>query len=154
MYEYLLIAHNWLRWIIFIFLLINIFRHVSNTNKPWEKADNSLGSFLMIAAHITLLIGLYQWAVGPWGLQLIQQNGMGVVMKNKAMRFWAIEHITGMLIAIVLITIGKGVGRKAIPDKTKHRRALTFFLLALVIILITAPWPFRDVIGRPWLRTP
>ena len=154
MYEYLLVAHNWLRWIILIFLLINIFRHLSAANKPWEKADNSLGLFLMIAAHITLLIGLYQWAVGPWGLKLIQENGMGVVMKNKAMRFWAIEHITGMLIAIVLITIGKGVGRKAIPDKTKHRRALTFFLLALVIILITAPWPFRDVIGRPWLRTP
>lgn len=152
MYEYLLIAHNWLRWIILLLLLLNIFRHLGSMNKPWENADNKLGLFLMIASHITLLIGLYQWAFGPVGLQSIKELGMGTVMKNGALRFWAVEHITGMIIAIVLITIGKGVGRKAIPDIAKHRRALIFFVLALIIILATVPWPGREV-ARPLLRT-
>jgi hypothetical protein len=152
-YEYFLIAHNWLRWIITIFLLLNIFRHLGSANKPWTKTDNSLGLILMIAAHLTLLIGLYQWAFGPWGLKQIQASGMATVMKDKALRFWAVEHITGMLIAIILITIGKGVGRKALPNVTKHRRTLILFTLALVVILATVPWPFREVIGRPWLRT-
>ena len=109
MYEYLLIAHSWLRWIIIILLLANIARHLGSPNKPWTKADNSLGLILMICAHITLLIGLYQWFFGDLGFKLFQQYG-GAVMKDKAMRFWAVEHITGMLIAILLITVGKGVG--------------------------------------------
>lgn len=152
MYEYLLIAHNWLRWIILILLIVNIARHLGSPNKPWTKTDNSLGLILMICAHITLLIGLYQWFFGNLGIKLFQQYG-GAVMKDNAMRFWAVEHITGMLIAIILITIGKGVGRKAIPNAVKHKRALALFSIALVVILLAAPWPFRDVVGRPWLRT-
>jgi hypothetical protein len=121
MYEYLLIAHNWLRWIILILLIVNIVRHVGRPNQPWSKGDNSLALVLMICSHITLLIGLYQWFFGPWGLKLFQQYG-GQVMKDGALRFWAVEHITGMIIAIALITIGKGVGRKPLPNVTKHKR--------------------------------
>jgi hypothetical protein len=81
----------------------------------------------------------------------IANLGFGEVMKNPVMRYYAVEHITGMLIAIVLITIGKGVAKKRIPDAAKYKRTFWFFLIALVIILATVPWPFRAGIGRPWL---
>lgn len=149
MYNILLFAHNLLRWVILIFLLLNIFRHLMNARKPWEKTDSSLGSILMISAHITLLIGLYQWLAGAYGWQIIQSKGFGAVMKDSASRFWAVEHLTGMLIAIILITVGKGIGRKAIPDSTKHRRAGFLFLAALVAILLVTPWPGRPGVGRP-----
>jgi hypothetical protein len=56
-----------------------------------------------------------------------------------------------MLIAIVLITIGRGAAKKNIPDVAKFKKAFWFFLIALVIILVTIPWPFREGVGRPWM---
>jgi hypothetical protein len=151
MYNGLLDLHNLLRWVILILLIVAIVKAIKGVNarKIFSKGDKKTGLFLMIASHITLLIGLYQWAFGPWGLQLIRNAGMGDVMKNSVYRFWAIEHITGMLIAIILITIGRGVSKKSIPDRTKYKRTFWFYFFALVIILVTVPWPFREGIGRP-----
>jgi hypothetical protein len=151
MYQGLLHAHNLLRWVILILLLVNILRHITALNKPFASGDRKLGLFLMISAHITLLIGLYQWFAGPWGYELISNNGFGVVMKDSVYRFWAVEHPLGMLISIILITIGKGQARKLIPDDKKHKKSLLFFFIALLVILVTVPWPFREGIARPWI---
>ena len=56
--------------------------------------------WLLIAAHITLLIGIYQYFTSAVGYKLIQNNGFSAVMKDSVMRFWAVEHISGMLLAI------------------------------------------------------
>ncbi len=153
LYTGLLHLHNLMRWVILILLLIAIFKAFTgmNTNKPFNNGDRRVGLFLMISAHITLLLGLYQWIVGPWGLRNISALGMGEVMKNSINRFWAVEHMAGMLIAIILITIGRGVGKKNIQDNIKHKKTFWFFLIALFIILLTVPWPFREGIGRPLL---
>jgi hypothetical protein len=151
---YLLPVHNLLRWVILVLLLAAIINAASgmNSNKPFTAAHKKIGLFLMIATHINLLIGLYQWLVGDWGLNLISNLGMGDVMKSPIYRFWAVEHLTGMLIATVLITIGRGVSKKNIIDRVKHRKTFWFYLIALVIILLTIPWPFREEIARPWFR--
>lgn len=151
MYTGLLHLHNLLRWVILILLLVAIFRHLAgmNNKRLVSAGDKKVDLFLMIAAHITLLVGLYQWIAGPWGLKLIQNAGMGEVMKNSAYRFFAIEHLTGMLIAIVLITIGRGKVKRAV-DYTAHKKAFWFFVIALVIILASVPWPFREAVARPW----
>ena len=119
--------------------------------KPFTAGDKKTGLFLMIAAHTTLLIGLYQWIVGPWGLKNMENMGMGAAMKDPVARFYGVEHLTGMIIAIVLITIGRGVSKKSIPDRAKHKKTFWFFLVALLIILVSIPWPFRVGIARPWL---
>lgn len=150
MYTGLLHLHNLLRWIILILLVVNIVRHFTAANKPFTATDKKLGLFLMIAAHTTLLLGIYQWFAGSWGFQNIQNLGMGVVMKDSVYRFWAVEHLTGTLIGIILITLGKGVAKKNFPDAVKHKRSAILYLLALVIILAVVPWPFREAIARPW----
>lgn len=151
MYQSLLFLHNLLRWVIILLAIIAIIRAYTGmvSRKPFTRSDKQIGLFLMVSAHITLLIGLYQWLTGPWGLQNILNSGMAAVMKDHVFRYWAVEHITGMLIAIVLITIGRGVGKKNLSDKTKHKRTFWYYLIALLIILITAPWPSRVGIGRP-----
>jgi uncharacterized membrane protein len=151
MYTGLLHLHSFLRWIILILLLVNIFRHFSAGNKPFTAGDKKAGLFLMIAAHTTFLVGLYLWFAGARGYQLIANNGMSVAMKDSTMRFFAIEHITAMLIAIVLITIGRGVSKKNLPDATKHKRSAILFLIALIIILASIPWPFRAALGGNWI---
>lgn len=150
MYTGLLHLHNLLRWVILILLVVNIVRHFTAANKPFTATDKKLGLFLMIAAHTTLLLGIYQWFAGSWGFQNIQNLGMAVVMKDRVYRFWAVEHLTGTLIGIVLITLGKGVAKKNFSDAVKHKRSAILYLLALVIILAVVPWPFREAIARPW----
>lgn len=120
-------------------------------NKPFTAGDKKTGLFLMICTHTTALIGIVQWIVGPWGLKNITDMGFGAAMKDPVHRFYGVEHLTGMLIAVVLISIGRGVSKKNIPDQTKHKKTFWFFLAALIIILVSIPWPFRAGIGRPWL---
>ncbi len=147
----LLHLHSFLRWVILILLLIAIYKSFVDRNKAYSPGHKKTGMFLMICADIMLLLGLYQWFTGPLGLKSIQTNGMGVVMKNSVLRFFAIEHLIGMLIAIVLIHIGYSYSKKDIPDAVKHKRTLVFFGLALLVILISIPWPFRLVgSGRAW----
>lgn len=153
MYNILLSLHSFLRWIILLFLIINIVRHIAAVNKPFTTLDKKLGLWLMIAAHITLLIGLYQWFAGGLGFQNIKNNGMQAVMKDDAYRFFAVEHSVGMIIAIIIITVARGVFRKNINDSRKHKRCITLYLLALLIILALIPWPGMENISRPLLRS-
>jgi uncharacterized membrane protein len=135
----LLHLHNLLRWIILILLFVAIYQAFTK-NKGVQK----ISLFLLISAHITLLLGLYQYFFGEKGIALFKAYG-SEVMKNPSLRFWAVEHITGMIIAIVLITIARG------KAKTENYNVLKWlYLVALIIILAVVPWPFRAGIGRPW----
>jgi len=101
--------------------------------------------FLTITSHIMLLIGLAQWFLGSWGLKLIQNVGMGEVMKNASQRFFAVEHTFTMIIAIALITVGGVSVRKG------KSNAKWFYLIALILILMRIPWPFMEAgIARGW----
>ncbi len=138
----LLHLHNLLRWVILITLILSI-------AKLLTKQDAlKTSKILLISAHTTLVLGLYQYFFGPVGLQLISQaaGGMKEVMKDAAGRFWAVEHILSMVIAIVLITIGHIKYKKG----GKPGSTTTFYLIALLLILSAIPWPFRAGIGRPW----
>ena len=102
----------------------------------------------MISAHTTLLIGLILLFFGRFGI-LSAGLPEGVnLMKDKFYRFFWVEHPTGMMLATVLITLGSGVVKKQITDPLKYKRAFWFFLLALIIILATIPWPGREIVGR------
>ena len=153
MYNVILELHSLLRWVILVLLLVAIFRSYSGmtAGKPFSAADKKVGLFLMISAHTTLLIGLCLYFFGPWGFANIRSLGFGEVMKNSVYRFYAVEHIFGMLVAIVLITIGRGAAKKPISDGAKHKRTFWFILVALVIILATIPWPFRESLGGHWI---
>jgi hypothetical protein len=148
MYNAMLHAHSGLRWVVLVFLLLAIFRHATAGNKNYHPKN---GLLLMIFSDIMLLIGLYLWFAGNWGLQQIQSRGFAEVMKDPVSRFFVVEHQVGMIIAIALIHVGKAQGKKSIPDANKHKRAFIFYLLALIVILISIPWPFRAVgAGRGW----
>jgi hypothetical protein len=152
MYQGLLHLHNLGRWLIIILLVIAIINAFAGMrrNEPFSKGDKKIGLFLMIVAHTMLLIGLYQWIAGPWGLKQFQQLGMGGVMKNSIARFWAVEHMLGMIISIVLITIGRSAAKKNISDRAKHKKMFWMFFIAFIIIIASVPWPGRQV-GRPLL---
>ena len=140
MYNGLLHLHNVLRWVILILLLVSLFQAFAK-NQGLTKTS----LWLMIAAHITLVLGVSQWMIGDVGIKVIQNSGFGIVMKDSAARFFAVEHFAGMLIGIILITVARGKAKML-----NYSAASWLYLLALVVILITIPWPFREGIGRPW----
>ena len=151
MYSFLLHLHSVGRWIVLLLLLIAIFNSLVAGNRPFIRTDARTGTILVIFADLMFLVGLALWYFGARGYKLIESMGMSAVMKDSTARFFAIEHITLMLLAIILLHIGKVQGRKAISDKSKHRRTLLFYLLALLLILISIPWPFRQIgAGSHW----
>ena len=145
LYSAMLHTHSIGRWIVLLLLLFAIINSLIAGNRPYIRSDNRLGLLLTIFADLMLLVGIYLWFAGPRGYNLIEQHGMSVVMKDATLRFFAIEHLAGMLIAIVLIHLGKAQGRKPIGDKAKHRRTMIFYLVALLIMLASIPWPFRSI---------
>jgi hypothetical protein len=147
MYTGLLHLHSFLRWVILLLLVISVLMSLAGMTgkKPFSAGQAKTALFLMISAHIQLLVGLYEWVFGPWGVKRLSDMGT-----DRVARFYGVEHITAMIIAIALITIGRGVAKKSLPDVVKQRRTFWFFLVALVIILVSIPWPFRAGIARPW----
>jgi hypothetical protein len=150
LYSVMLHAHSVGRWIVLLLLLFAIINSLLAGNRPYIRSDNRLGLLLTIFADLMLLIGIYLYFVGPYGYKLVQ-SGMGAAMKDPYSRFFAVEHLAGMLIAIVLIHIGKAQGKRPIGDRAKHKRTMIFYLVALLIILASIPWPFREIFAnRGW----
>lgn len=148
----LLHLHNLLRWVIFILLLVSILKAYSGwkSKKTFSAGDAKIWLFTMIAAHITLLLGIYQWTIGRLGIFTTGHASFADVMKDSNTRFFQVEHPVSMVLAIVFITLGRGMAKKDVSDETKYRKAFIFFLLAMILILAAVPWPFRGgVIGRP-----
>ncbi len=143
--------HSLLRWAIIILLIINISRSLLHHN-AYSPKDRSWNLRLVIITHITLLVGLYQYFFGPKGMALLKAFGMKAVMKDSQLRFWVIEHLMGMVIAIVLITITSSISKLPIEnDAKKHRKLCWFYTIALFIIIASVPWPFRFA-EIPWFR--
>jgi len=148
----LLHLHNLLRWIILILLLASIYKaYVGWKNKKvFSAGDRKTWLFTLIAAHITLLVGLYQWLWGRYGMLKITLPESTSIMKDKFFRFYWVEHPAMMILAVFMITLGYRVAKKPLPDQVKYARALWLFIVALLFILVAIPWPFRQIIGRPW----
>ena len=155
-YNVLLHLHSGIRWIILLLLVIALFNSMFAGNRPFTRGDARLGSILVIFADLTLLVGLslYFFNAKGIGFHSFDHAGFSEIMKDKdhpVLRFFAIEHLAGMLVAIIFLHIGKAQGKKAISDKAKHRRTVVFYLLALLIILVSIPWPFRIIgAGSGW----
>jgi hypothetical protein len=119
------------------------------TKKAFEASDKKIWLFTMIAAHITLLLGLYQWMLGRYGIfSYVKPEGISM-MKDPYLRFFQMEHPVSMILAILMITLGYGMAKKNVDDQTKYKKAFRYFMLALVLILAAVPWPFRELVARP-----
>jgi hypothetical protein len=152
LYSAMLHAHSIGRWIVLVLLLFAIINSLLAGSRPYIRSDNRLGLLLTIFADLMLVVGIYLYFVGPLGYKIIQNVGMSAAMKDPYNRFFAVEHLAGMLIAIILIHLGKAQGRRPIGDRAKHRRTMIFYLVALLIILASIPWPFREIFQtRGWI---
>jgi hypothetical protein len=144
----LLHLHNFMRWVVLLFALLTLIRSMMGmtSNTAFTSGDRKTAMFLMIGADIQLLLGLALYYLKGWFTVL---TSGGDLMSNKVNRFFAVEHLAGMLIAIILIHIGYAAAKKNIADRAKHKKLFWFTLIAILVIIATIPWPFRELVGRP-----
>lgn len=138
-------SHSGLRWIALALLLVAIFNALASTkNRNYEKKDKFLNLFAMVVLHIQLLLGLVLYFTSP---KVSFAEGW---MKSEFFRFYGMEHFLGMLIAIVLVTIGRKKAEKANVVSVKHKKIVLWYTIGLVIIIASIPWPFREALGGNW----
>ena len=135
----LLHAHSGLRYVVLGLLIAAIIAAYSNWQSG-KQGDSKIYLFAFISTHVQLLIGLILYAMSP-------KVNFGLI-SDKLFRFYSIEHGFMMLIAIVLITVGR-IRSKKLEGAARHRTVLYYYSLALVIILAAIPWPFRNL-GSGW----
>ncbi|MEI7472683.1 MAG: hypothetical protein WCJ85_10525 [Chitinophagaceae bacterium] len=148
--NYFLPIHNILRWAVLLFGLwtvVTAFAAVAS-KRNYTGKDNKASLLFMIFCDIQLLIGLVLYFNNSW-FDALKTNAKAV-MTDSAQRFFAVEHALMMIIAWLLVHIGRSMVKRADSDAKKNKRSLIFFGLALLLILAMIPWPFRTGIGRQW----
>jgi len=110
-----------------------------SNNSLFTESDRKAGLFFMISLHTQLLIGLaLYFFLSPITASALAD--FGAAMKDPATRLIAVEHISVNILAIVLATVNNAKNKKAIADAAKHKNALIFTAIALVLILSRIPW--------------
>lgn len=141
MYTGLLHTHNMFRWLILIMLVVAISLGFVGWlgKKEWTKKNNISGLLLTIFFDIQFLVGLILYVfVSPTTKAAFAD--FGAAMKNTTLRFYAVEHILMMIIALVLVHIGRAKSKKAANPVKKHRTTVIFYGIALVVVLAAIPW--------------
>lgn len=141
-YEVLRSAHSGWRYIALLLLVVAIIVAIrgwtGGTN--YTKGNRKLYLFTMIAMHIQLLFGLVLYFLSPRVSAALAD--FGGAMKNTDLRFFALEHAIAMVVAVLLITMGRKKAEKLKADARKHKQIAITYLVAFIIIFISIPWPF------------
>src|ERR1700744_4022713 len=152
MYAFLLAFHSLIRWFVLASLLVAIYRGWRCwLGKPsFTLLDNRVRIVAAMFAHIQLVVGLCLYCISPI-VQYFWQHP-GDAMQIRGIRFFGMEHITMMLTAIGLITIGSMSAKRKTTDVAKFKTMAIWFTIALMVILSSIPWSFSPLISRPSFR--
>ncbi len=149
--QVLLVLHNLLRWFIVLFGIWTVLGSISGLagKRAYTPADGRSNFLFMISMDLQLLVGLGLYFAGAWFDRL---KHLGDNMKDANLRFFTMEHELLMIIAWILVHVGRVVVKKASLSPVKFKRSLIFFGIVLLLILFAMPWPLRDAVARPWFR--
>ena len=153
MYNFLLLSHSWLRWVVLILAVLAIYRNYEgfSSGRKWTATDKKFNAFFIGSLHLQLVIGLILYSgVSPMMAAIF--TDMKTAMKDKELRFWSVEHITGMIIGVIIAQIGSIKAKKQSSDAGKFRTAFFWFLAAILLILVMIPFGIWNP-DRPLFRT-
>lgn len=147
MYTLFLILHSWLRWIA---IVAGVGATAAATGSAVGGSGRRAGLFFMIAMDLQMLIGLLLYLFISPTTAAIFQN-FSASMQDPVARFWAVEHGTMMLAAVVFAHLGRVLARKAKTPGAARTRQLICFGLATLLMIAGTPWPGMRA-GRPLFR--
>lgn len=122
-------AHSGWRYVVLLLLIVAVLQALAGWfgKKSYTEGNRKLNVFTLISAHIQLLLGLGVYFLNGW-YKMDSSVAMG--------RYWKMEHISLMILAIILITIGNAKSKKVADAVAKHRTIAIFFGIALLLILV------------------
>ena len=140
-------AHSILRWAVLLFGLYAITKSARGVlyKQDYTPNHNMAATLFIASVHLQVVLGLFLYVARGWAGNVAK---MGEIMGNTTQRFWTVEHFVGMLLAAVLIQIGRTKSKKATEAPRKHKLALIFFSIGMLLILAQIPWPFRGEVAR------
>ena len=138
-------AHSGLRWLalaLLVFAIVKAFGGIRSGK--YEKPNKMVNLFAMISLHIQVTIG----AVLAFTSGKINYGSGWMTIKNPAsgiaeFRFYGLEHIIMMVLAAVLITIGRKKAEKNEDLSKRNKTIAVWYTVGLILILAAIPWPFR-----------
>lgn len=152
MYAFLLALHSLIRWFVLASLLLGVYRGWRGWKgkQYYTLFDNRVRIVAAMFAHIQLVLGIVLYCISPIVAYFWQHTAYALQITG--IRFFGMEHITMMLIAIVLITIGSIQAKRQTTDEAKFKAMAIWFTIALVVILTSVPWSFSPLTSRPNFR--
>jgi hypothetical protein len=152
MYPSALWLHSWLRWAVLLTGLVVWLRAIGGktARRPWTPQDELWGLLLTISVDLQLVVGLVLYIFLSPITRLGLRNFAAAMQINVA-RFFTVEHAIGMIAGIALVHIARVKIRKATDAQRKHRLAMVLYGIALVLMIISIPWPGLPV-ARPLFR--
>jgi len=137
MYQIFLHAHSGLRWLVLVIVIVLVIKSAIGffAGGKYQKLDNILSASFVGLMHLQLLLGLIiYFFLSPITTQF------SFNMKDPVVRFWSVEHLALMLIAIIAAQVGRTISKKSDDASVKFRFQLTFYGIALILMLIGIPW--------------
>lgn len=130
--------HSYNRYLLLIALAYVLYRAYTGWlgRKAYTKSDNTAAAALLGLTHLQLLVGLIQYAFTSAYTKTAFAN-MGAAMKNEWQRYFAVEHITAMLLAVVFIQLGRTLSKKATNDTDKHKKLAIYTSIGVLLIVIS-----------------
>lgn len=152
MYLFFLSLHSIIRWLLLIALIYSIYRGANGwySNRIFKQKDRIIRQVTASLAHIQFLFGAVLYFISPTTEYFMSH--FSEAMKIPAISFFGMSHSAAMFIAIIIITIGSILSKKAVTDTKKYSRMTIYYSIALLIILIMIPWSFSPFAQRPLLR--
>jgi hypothetical protein len=148
MYQLILILHSWIRWIALLAGFIATFQVIAG--RPDNDTSDRWGLIFMISLDLQLLLGLILY-LGLSPATAAVFSDFGAAMRDPVARFWAVEHVTTMLGAVIAAHVGRVLARKARTPESRRARLLIAYGVGTFLLIVGIPWPgFRA--GRPFFR--
>lgn len=143
MYPIIIALHNIVRWLALLagfFALARAFRGWLGV-RPWLGLDRLGGVIFSSLLDVQVLLGLVLYFfLSPITTVALRNFEFGRVMADSVARFYVVEHVGLMLLAVVFAHIGSIAAKKAVEPGQKHRRTALWFSLSLAAILAAIPW--------------
>ena len=127
-------AHSGLRWLILLGVVLIVLKSIIGmfAGSSYTKFDKILGSATVGLLDLQLLLGL--------ALYFFHSAFITFNMGNPTERFWSVEHLMLMILAIVFAHVGKVKANKASVDSAKFKFQTIFFSIALILMIMGIPW--------------
>ena len=141
LYEIVLMTHNILRWVAFALLLWAISRAWSgiSSKREWSPTDKKAKLLSTIAMDVQLILGLVLY-LGLSPMVQTARASMETAMKDREQRFFLVEHLALMVLAVVVIHVGGVLIKRAQDNNGKFKVMLAAYGFSLILILSGIPW--------------